>query len=105
MNYTPAPPGALAELEAKTLAEPPPEGFGWSIAWDRRGRRVDLDALVPVRGPSTAPFPAILTVYPPVGSGQSGRWLAATLPDDRAVPGVHDRLNAYLGTPNPERDA
>jgi hypothetical protein len=105
MIHTNMPELIAAEVEAKTRAEPPPDGMAWSLAWDRHGRRPDLDALVPVHWPRVAvpAFPATLILSP---GGQGGpNWLAATLPDDRAVPGTRDRLTAYLGTPNPERDA
>jgi len=103
--YTPLPPGILAELEVKTREEPPPTGFGWSIAWDRHGRRTDLDALVPVRSPAVGnqDFPAILIVHP--RPERADEWLAASVSDDLAVPGITDRLAAYLGTPHPERDS
>lgn len=92
----------MRELEEKTSAEPPPAGYAWSVAWGPSGRRTDLDALVPVRGvvPVNATTPAFVLVYP----AHAHAWLAATLPDDLAVPGTIDRLSAYLGTPHPERD-
>jgi hypothetical protein len=99
----PTPAALVRELEEKTNAEPPPAGYAWSVAWGSGGRRTDLDALVPMRGlvPANATVPAFVLVFPE----HSEEWLAATLPDDLAVPGTIDRLSAYLGTPNPERDA
>lgn len=101
---TPAPDGIVAELRQKTNAEPPPTGMAWSVAWGPRGRRTDLDALVPIQ-PHTPPAgegaQAMVLVY----SDVQEVWLAATLPDDLAVPGTIDRLSAYLGTPNPERES
>lgn len=98
----PAPEALVRELDEKTNAEPPPVGYAWSVAWGPSGRRADLDALVPVRGlaPVDATVPAFVLVYPE----HMQDWLAATLPDDLAVPGTIDRLTAYLGTPHPERD-
>jgi hypothetical protein len=106
MIYATVPDEYAAELDAKTAAEPPPEGMAWSIAWDHLGRRPDLDALVPVRQPRAhvPAFPATLIVAPRRNANVL-EWLAATVPDDLSVPGISDRLNAYLGTPNPERDA
>lgn len=103
MIHNDVPERYAAEVAAKTTAEPPPEGLAWSVAWDSHGRRPDLDALVPVRVPSapTPQFPATLIV---TLGGEGSNWLAATLPDDLAVPGTTDRLTAYLGTSAPERD-
>lgn len=106
MIYAGVPDHYVAELEAKMTAEPPPEGMAWSIAWDHLGRRPDLDALVPVHQPraDVPAFPATLIVAPKRNTN-SLEWLAATVPDDLSVPGISDRLHAYLGTPNPEREA
>lgn len=100
MIHPPLPAEAAHVVAEKNRADPPPPGYGWSVAWDRNGRRSDLDALVPTGPAPLSGLPSVLTVC-----GPDGDWLHATLPDDLAVPGVTDRLTAYLGTPHPERDA